>query len=105
MSENGFRKFLEYESRKNPLKIKDRINKDEVLKEAKLLASRIIDEDIKLIRKFWEDKNYGLIAFVLRKYGLEFKGIIYTEDLIKEFDRIIKEHQDFQKSTEKSISG
>jgi len=92
LPKNGFMRFLEYEAEKNPLKIEGCINKDEVLKEANFLANRIIEEDIKLIRKFWEDKNYEIIAVVLKKYGLEFKGIIYTENLIKEFLRIIKRH-------------
>jgi len=94
LSKNGFMRFLESEAKKKPLRVEGRINKDEVLREARLLANRIIEEDARLIRKFWEDRNYGLIAIVLRKYGLEFKGIIYTEELIKEFLRIVKRLED-----------
>ena len=94
MSKNGFMRFLEYEAKKNPL-IEEHVNKDKVLKEAKFLASKIIEEDVELVRKAWEDKDYVLAAFVLRKYGLEFKGIFYTEDLIKEFLKIIDRRRDF----------
>ena len=89
MSKNGFVRFLECEAKKNPLRMEGRINKDEVLREAKFLASRAKPEDIKQIKEFWEDKNYDLLVFILRRYGLEFKGITYTEELIKEFLRII----------------
>ena len=92
MSKDGFTKFLEYEARKNPLKLRGHIDIDELLKEARFLADKISWEDTKLIRDFWEDKNYHLIVPVLRRYGLEFKGIIYTEELIKEFLKIIDEH-------------
>ena len=91
MPENGFIRFLESEARKKPLVVEGRVNRKEVLKEAKLLADKITKEDVKIIRKFWEDRNYDVIAIVLRRYGLEFKGIVYTEKLIKEFLRIVKE--------------
>ena len=90
MSKNGFMRFLEFEAKKKPLKVEGRVNKEKVLKEAKLLANRIAEEDLKMIRNFWEDRNYDVIAVVLRKYGLEFKGIVYTEELIKEFLRIVE---------------
>ncbi|HIE18818.1 TPA: hypothetical protein EYP75_03740 [Candidatus Bathyarchaeota archaeon] len=94
MSKNGFMEFLESEAKKKPLKVEGRVNKKEVLKEAKLLANRITEEDVELIRNLWEDRDYDVIAIVLRKYGLEFKGIVYTEKLIKEFLRIVKKPED-----------
>jgi len=87
MPKNGFVKFLESEAKRKPLKIEGHINKNEVLREAKLLASRITNEDIRLVRKFWDERSYELIVIILKKYGLEFKGIVYTEELIK---RVLK---------------
>jgi len=97
-SKNGFTRFLEFEAEKNPLRIEGCINHEEVLMEAELLADRMIDEDLKLIRKFWEDRNFELIVSMLRKYGLEFKGVIYTEHLIREFLRIVRRREDFEES-------
>jgi len=89
LPENGFKRFLECEAERNPLRIEGRIDKDEVLREAAILAKRMIEKDVALIMRFWRDKDYQMIAFMLKKYGLEFKGIIYIEELIKELLRIL----------------
>jgi len=90
LSKNGFMRFLESEAKKKPLKVEGHVDEKEVLKDAKILADKITEEDVKMIEKFWETRNYNVIALILRSYGLEFKGIIYTEKLIKEFLRIKK---------------
>ena len=90
MSKDGFMRFLESEAKKKPLRVEGRINKDEVLREAELLAERIMEKDIGRIRKFWKDRNFSSIASLLKRYGLEFKGIIHTDNLIEEFLRIIE---------------
>ena len=38
MPENGFRRFLECKAERNPLRIEGRIDKDEVFREAAILA-------------------------------------------------------------------
>lgn len=105
MSKSGFTRFLESEAKRNPLRVEGRTNKDEVLREAELLAKRVIKKDLELIRKFWEDKNFYYIAYVLKKYGLEFKGIIHTDYLIKELLGIIERREGLQRSEDENKSG
>lgn len=100
MSKDGFSRFLEYEAGRKPLKVKGRIDKDELMREAKLLADRISGDNTGLIGKYWEEKNYWLVAFLLKKYGLEFKGITYTEELIRQFQRIIAERKGLSEARE-----
>ena len=57
---------------------------DEALKDAGILAKRIILEDYENLKKYWKNKSYTLIAFMLRRYGLEFKGLTYLETMVKE---------------------
>ncbi len=91
---SGFIRFLESEAEKNPLMMEGRINGEEALREAELLASRIIADDLEIIRRFWRNRNFALIALALRRYGLEFKGVMRTEHMIKEFLRIIEGRKD-----------
>jgi len=96
-SKSGFIRFLESEAEKNPLMMEGRINSEEALREAEFLASRIMADDLEIIRRFWRDRDFALIALVLRRYGLEFKGVIHTEHMIKEFLRIIEGRKDSQR--------
>ena len=64
-----------------------------------------LKKDLELIRKFWEDKNFYYIAYVLKKYGLEFKGIIHTDYLIKELLGIIERREGLQRSEDENKSG
>jgi len=57
---------------------------DEALKDAKNLAGRISPDDYETLKRYWEKKSFTLIAFLLRRYGIEFKGITYLETLIDE---------------------
>ena len=94
LPKSGFKRFLESEAKKKPLKVEGRVNKKEVLKKAKLLADRIKDEDLEMIKRFWEERNYDVLTIILRKYGLEFKGIVYIQELIKEFLKIVEKPED-----------
>jgi len=100
LSENGFRRFLESEAGRNPLRTRGGIDRDEVLREATILARRMVERDVVSIMRFWRDKDYHMIAFMLKRYGLEFKGIIYTEELIKELLGILEKNaeEDFLNS-------
>jgi len=64
---------------------------DEALKDAKILARRISPDDYKILKMYWEKKSYTQIAYKLRLYGLEFKGITYLEMLMNELIKM-KEH-------------
>lgn len=55
---------------------------------AKILARKISLEDYETIKVHWKNKNYTLIAYMLRKYGLDFKGLTYLETLINELIKI-----------------
>jgi len=61
---------------------------DEALKNAKNLVKRISPDDYATLKLYWQKKNYALIAFVLRKYGIEFKGLTYLEVLVDELIRM-----------------
>ena len=91
LAKDAFSEFLEYEAKRNPLRIKGQIDRDELMREAKLLVDRMSRDDAEAIKKFWEEKSYGQIAFLLRSYGLEFKGLTYTDELIKQILRRMAE--------------
>ncbi|MEM3013605.1 MAG: hypothetical protein QXI71_03130 [Candidatus Bathyarchaeia archaeon] len=57
-------------------------------RDAKILARKISPEDYETIKVHWKNKNYTLIAYTLRKYGLDFKGLTYLETLINELIKI-----------------
>lgn len=57
---------------------------DEALKDAKVLAGRISPDDYESLKKHWNNKSFTLIAYMLRRYGLEFKGLTYLEILVGE---------------------
>jgi len=57
---------------------------DEALKDARVLARRISPEDFESLKKHWEKRSFTLIAYMLRRYGLEFKGLTHLEILVDE---------------------
>jgi hypothetical protein len=57
---------------------------DTAAKDADILAKRISPEDYENLKKYWENKSFTSIAFMLRRYGLEFKGLTYLEVLVNE---------------------
>ena len=57
-------------------------------KDAKILAKRISREDYENLKVHWKNRNYTLIAYMLRKYGLDFKGLTYLETLVNEIIKI-----------------
>ncbi len=57
---------------------------DEALRDAKVLAGRISPNDYESLKKYWRNKSFTLIAYMLRRYGLEFKGLTYLEILVGE---------------------
>jgi len=60
---------------------------EEAQRDAKRLAGRIRAEDYEKLKRFWENKSYMQITFLLRNYGLEFKGITYLETLMEELEK------------------
>ena len=57
---------------------------DMAARDAEILAKRISLEDYESLKKYWENKSLTSIAFMLRRYGLEFKGLTYLEVLVSE---------------------
>ena len=57
---------------------------EEALSDAKVLAGRISSDDYESLKKYWGNKSYTLIAYMLRRYGMEFKGLTYLEILVNE---------------------
>ena len=57
---------------------------DEALRDAKVLAGRISPNDYESLKKYWRNRSFTLIAYMLRRYGLEFKGLTYLEILVGE---------------------
>jgi len=57
-------------------------------KDAKILAKRISREDYENLKVHWKNRNYTLIAYMLRRYGLDFKGLTYLETLVNELIKI-----------------
>ena len=94
MGHDSFRKFLESQAAKNPLKYN--VEKAKASRDAKDLAKRMSLDEYDHLRSFWQRKRYATIAFVLRRHGLEFKGISYLESLMNELVSIMEQrHEDF----------
>jgi hypothetical protein len=53
-------------------------------RDARVLAKRISREDYENLKVQWNNRNYTLIAYMLRRYGLDFKGLTYLETLVDE---------------------
>ena len=64
---------------------------EEALKDAKVLAGRIGPDDYESLKKYWENKSFTMIAYMLRRYGMEFKGLTYLEILVRELLNIKKQ--------------
>ena len=90
MSNEAFKKFLESESKKSPFRLEGYINEAEVQKDARRLASSITSEDYEVMKEHWRTKSFMSLAFVLKKYGLEFKGITYMERLMEELSKLME---------------
>ncbi|MBS7615430.1 hypothetical protein KEJ18_06865 [Candidatus Bathyarchaeota archaeon] len=57
-------------------------------RDAKILAKKISREDYEALKVHWKNRNYTLLAFMLRRYGLDFKGLTYLETLVNELIKI-----------------
>jgi len=95
MTNERYRKFLEMESKKLKKQKNSRedvwktlMEKEEFLKDAQSLAEKISPEDYENIKQYFYKRNFEIITFLLRKYGLEFKGLIHLEILVNELIRI-----------------
>ena len=47
---------------------------------------------------YWEKKSYTLIAYMLRRYGLEFKGLTYLEALVSELIKMKEKETESEKT-------
>jgi ribosomal protein S25 len=90
MSDEAFKKFLKSEAEKSPFKLEGYVNESEVQKDTKRLADSITNEDYEAVKEHWRTRSFMSIAFILRKYGLEFKGITYMERLMEELTKLIE---------------
>jgi hypothetical protein len=90
MSDEAFKKFLKSEAEKSPFRIEGYVNEAEVQKDAKRLADSITTEDYEAAKEHWRTRSFMSIAFILRKYGLEFKGITFMEKLMEELTKLIE---------------
>jgi len=61
---------------------------EEAKKDARTLMERISNEDYEKLKRLWENKSYSQITFLLRNYGVEFKGITYLEILMEELKKM-----------------
>jgi len=61
---------------------------EEAARDARILADKISLEDYENLKKYWRNKRYFLIASMIRRYGLEFKGLTYLENLMEELLKI-----------------
>jgi hypothetical protein len=57
---------------------------DEASRDAKNLLGRINPDDYETLKQYWQKKSFTLIAYMLRRYGIEFKGLTYLERLVNE---------------------
>lgn len=57
---------------------------DEASRDAKNLLGRINPDDYETLKQYWQKKSFTLIAYMLRRYGIEFKGLTYLERLVDE---------------------
>ncbi len=60
---------------------------DEASRDARNLLGRINPDDYETLKQYWQKKSFTLIAYMLRRYGIEFKGLTYLERLV---DGLIK---------------
>ena len=61
---------------------------DEASRDAKNLLGRINPDDYQTLKQYWQKKSFTLIAYMLRRYGIEFKGLTYLERLVAELIRM-----------------
>ena len=66
---------------------------DEASRDAKNLLGRINPDDYETLKQYWQKKSFTLIAYMLRRYGIEFKGLTYLERLVAELIRMKEERQ------------
>jgi len=90
MSDEAFKKFLKSEAKKTPFRLEGYVNEAEVQKDAKRLVDAISSEDYNAVKEHWRTRSFMSIAFVLRNYGLEFKGITYMERLMEELSKLME---------------
>jgi hypothetical protein len=64
-------------------------------RDAKILAKKISHEDYENLKVQWKNRNYSFLAYMLRRYGLDFRGLTYLETLVNEIIKI-KEPQSQQ---------
>jgi hypothetical protein len=62
-------------------------------RDARVLAKRISREDYENLKVQWKNRNYALIAYMLRRYGLDFKGLTYLETLVDELIKMKEQSQ------------
>lgn len=60
---------------------------EEASKDAENLFRRVHPDDYASLKLQWQKKNFYLIAFILKRYGIDFKGLTYMEVLV---DKLIK---------------
>ena len=68
------------------------------MSDAKKLAGKISSHDYGTLKMCWEKKSYTLIAYMLRRYGLEFKGLTYLEALVSELIKMKEKETAGEKS-------
>jgi len=90
LSDEAFKKFLKSEAKKTPFRLEGYVNEAEVQKDAERLVDAISSEDYEAVKEHWRTRSFMSIAFVLRKYGLEFKGITYMERLMEELSKLMQ---------------
>jgi len=88
MSDEAFKKFLKSEAKKSPFRLEGYVNDAEVRKDAERLMNALSSEDYEAIKEHWRTRSFLSLAFLLKKYGLEFKGITYTERLMEELSKL-----------------
>ncbi len=57
---------------------------EEASRDAKILAKRISADDYKNLKTYWQNRSFFPIASMLRRYGIEFKGLTHLESLVSE---------------------
>lgn len=56
----------------------------EASRDAKVLLGRVSPDDYETLKQYWQKRSFTLIAYMLRRYGIEFKGITHLEALMNE---------------------
>ncbi len=93
MSSDLFKKFLESEAKKSPFRLEGYINEAEIKKDAERLSCSLTTEDYEAIKKYWQTKSLLSFASILRKYGIDFKGITYMERLMNELSKLMNKQE------------